>query len=121
MRHPNYRACPCYLCSGALRRGPIIKFDLDLKPAPPKLPEGYTSHDISDEAWREIHFMSADASAGRGLVYRIENPVTLIIRKGGSTHRVIDAKGEVHCYVAPESGKTVIRWGNRPGKAAVRF
>jgi hypothetical protein len=69
--------------------------------------------DISAEAWREVD------TGGR--TYRINEPVELIIRKGGSTHRVIDAEGVVHCYAAPETGKSVIRWKNRAGHPSVQF
>ena len=68
-----------------------------------KLPDSeYIKADISDEEWREVQtpFMS----------YRINHPVTLIIRKGGSTHRVVDEDGVVHCYASPETGRTVLRW-----------
>lgn len=72
----------------------------------------YIISDISDEAWREIELPLG--------TYHIDNPVTLIIRKGGKTHRVVDANGVVHCYVAPESGKSVIRWKTKSG-APVTF
>lgn len=78
--------------------------------------KGYTTADISDEEYREICFMST------GRVYRIDNPVELVRRVGGMTHRVIDAKGLVHCYPAPEAtGLTVIRWKNKPGTDPVKF
>lgn len=75
--------------------------------------EGYTEADISDEAYREIVYPDR--------VYRIENPMKLIFRKGGSTHRVVDANGVVHCYAAPESGKITLRWKAKDGLAPVRF
>ena len=79
-----------------------------------KLPSGgYIEADLSDEEWREV-----DTFLG---TYRIDAPKTLIIRKGGSTHRVIDANGIVHCYAAPETGKSVIRWKAKIGLPAVRF
>jgi len=75
-----------------------------------KLPDSeYIKADISDEAFREVHFLQS------GNMYRIENPRTLIIRRGGQTHRVVDANGVVHCYVAPESGLTVLVWKSKTG------
>ena len=70
-----------------------------------KLPSGYILNDISDEQYREV--------ISNGNVYRIDNPVALIIRPGGSTHRVVDIKGVVHCYADPSLGKSVIRWKSK--------
>ena len=80
-----------------------------------KLPDStYLSLDISDEKVREIHL------AG-GVVYKIQNPKTLIIRRGGMTHRVVDEDGIVHCYAAPETGRSVIRWIPRDKNRPIRF
>ena len=49
-------------------------------------------YDISKELWREY-----DWPARFSFPYRIENPVKLFIRPGGSTHRVVDSEGIVHC------------------------
>lgn len=76
--------------------------------------DGYTTKDISSELWREVELSG-------GLVIRIDNPLQLIMRNGGSTHRVVDAQGVVHCYPAPETGKSVIRWKSRLGYAPVCF
>lgn len=51
----------------------------------------------------------------------IKNPVALVRRIGGSTHRVYAMSGEVYCYAAPETGKTVLSWTPRPGAPAVTF
>ena len=77
-----------------------------------KLPDSeYILADISDELYREVvSFKTKD-------VYRIESPVSLIIRRGGFTHRVVDSEGIVHCYPAPHTGLTVLRWkakGDQP-------
>lgn len=77
------------------------------------LPSDYSQKDISSEEWREVEC--------NGITYRIDNPTTLITRKGGSTHRVIDANGVVHCYAAPETGKTILRWKAKEGTAPVKF
>lgn len=45
--------------------------------------------------------------------YRIENPVGLYYREGGTTHRVVDAEGICHCIPFPNEGKTAIRWKYR--------
>lgn len=54
------------------------------------------------EEWREYDFS--------GRVYRIENPVTLWFRPGGTTHRVLDAKGVTHCVPVPGEFGCVLRW-----------
>lgn len=87
---------------------------IELPVAMGNVKDGYVEHDISSEAWREVVYTD-------GKVYRIDNPVKLVTRKGGSTHRVLDAEGVVHCYVAPESGKTTLRWKVRNGKSPVSF
>lgn len=58
--------------------------------------------ELGDELWREYDWT--------GRVYRIENPVRLYYRPGGSTHRVLDAEGIVHCVPAPGSLGCVLRW-----------
>jgi hypothetical protein len=63
-------------------------------------------YDISSEAWREYDFS--------GRVYRIENPKTLYIREGGTTHRVVDADGITHCIPAPGVDGCVLRWKAAP-------
>lgn len=73
----------------------------------------YIVSSIVNEEWREVRTAH--------MTYRIEEPVTLVRRKGGTTHRVIDAQGVVHCYPAPETGISVIKWKAKPGKQAVEF
>ncbi len=80
-----------------------------------KLPNSkYTEASLTDELFREVVFHD-------GRVYRIDDPVALIIREGGKTHRVVDSAGIVHCYAAPETGQTVIRWKSREGRKPVAF
>lgn len=63
---------------------------------------------IEDEAWREYDW------AGR--VYRIEKPVALYYRRGGTTHRVVDATGITHCVPAPTPDQPVVlRWSSPVG------
>lgn len=69
--------------------------------------------DISSELYREVVI--------NGEVYRIDNPVKLITRPGGKTHRVVDADGLVHCYPAPETGLSIIRWKSKEGQPPVAF
>lgn len=73
----------------------------DLKPIPgldgPK--------DLKIEEYREYDF--------GGRIYRIDNPVAFYYRPGGSTHRVVDAKGIVHCVPSPGCCGCVLRWKNR--------
>jgi len=76
-------------------------------------------HDISHEMWREYEWIDPDT--GNVRVYRIENPVALYLRPGGSTHRVVDVHGVAHC--APNVGRfgCVLRWQNPPGTPPVNF
>jgi len=71
--------------------------------------------DISKELWREYEWVSTTKP------YRIENPVTLFIRPCGSTHRVVDSNGIVHCV--PSVGKMgcVLRWENKDKSKPVNF
>ena len=64
-----------------------------------------TYHDLEEvgEAWREYDF------AGR--VYRIEKPVGLWLREGGTTHRVADSAGVLHIVPAPGQFGCVVRVG----------
>ena len=58
--------------------------------------------DLTQEFWREYDF------AGR--TYRIDVPVKLYMRPGGSTHRILDKEGVMHCVPAPGNGDCVLRW-----------
>jgi hypothetical protein len=68
---------------------------------------------LSTELWREYDF--------GGRVYRIESPKTLFVRTGGTTHRVLDEEGVVHCLPVPGSCGCVLRWKNRRGTKPVEF
>lgn len=67
--------------------------------------------DVSAEAWREYDF------AGR--VYRIDDPVALII--GKTTHRIIDSNGIVHLVPAPGHCGCALRWLPRDSAKPVQF
>lgn len=69
--------------------------------------------DVTTELWREYDF--ADR------VYRIEFPKTLYLRKGGTTHRVVDSNGVAHCLPAPGNGNCVLRWMNKDAENPVNF
>lgn len=65
------------------------------------------------ELWREYDF------AGR--IYRIDNPTAVYFRRGGSTHRVVDAEGVVHCVPAPGIDGCVLRWKAKDGQPPVSW
>lgn len=69
--------------------------------------------DLSAEQWREYDF--------GGRVYRIADPVALYMRLGGSTHRVLDGAGVVHCVPAPGVSGCVLRWLPRNPANPVQF
>lgn len=54
-------------------------------------------HDISSEEWREYEWAAAGDVLRR---YRINQPKRLFVRPGGTTHRVVDARGVTHCVPA---------------------
>jgi hypothetical protein len=72
-----------------------------------------TEQDLTTESYREYDF--------GGRIYVIDSPVKLYFRPGGSTHRVVDAKGVVHCVPAPGEKGCVIRWMNKAGSPQVSF
>ena len=69
--------------------------------------------DLTAEAYREYDF------AGR--VYRIDTPISYWFRSGGSTHRVLDKEGVIHCIPAPGVDGCVLRWKNKPEFDPVQF
>ncbi|MCK9369402.1 hypothetical protein M0R04_05650 [Candidatus Dojkabacteria bacterium] len=71
----------------------------------------YDIKDISHEVWREYEH--------GGHTFRINNPVVLIIRKNGTTHRVVDSTGITHCHPMPGNG-CGLRWYNGE-KTACKF
>ena len=71
--------------------------------------------DISDEESRTYVFAS-------GHQYLIFAPVTLFTRPGGTTHRVVDANGTVHCVAFPgPNADTVVHWKPRHADQPVKF
>ena len=69
--------------------------------------------DLLDEEYREYDFGDR--------VYRIDNPVKLFFRKGGSTHRVLDSLGMVHCLPGPGYHGCALRWKPKEGTNPVAF
>jgi hypothetical protein len=70
-------------------------------------PVGCIRGDLDNEEWREYDF--------GGRVYRIEKPDRVYYRVGGSTHRVVDSAGIVHCVPAPGVNGCVMRWRTPSG------
>jgi hypothetical protein len=68
---------------------------------------------LTDEVWREYDF--------GGRVYRILAPKELYFRDGGTTHRILDTWGVVHCVPAPGVNGCVLRWQVVEGAEPVRF
>ena len=69
--------------------------------------------DLTEELWREYDF--------GGRVYRIEAPQKLWYSAGGSTHRVQDASGVIHCVPVPGKDGCALRWMTRDVKNPVQF
>ena len=70
--------------------------------------------DLTVEVWREYDYGTR--------VYRIDKPVALYYREGGTTHRVVDATGVVHCVPFPgECGDVILRWENINDRVPVNF
>lgn len=70
---------------------------------------------LLEEAWREYDF--------GGRTYRIDNPISLVTRVGGTTHRVgtYDVTKDItitHCVPAPGINGCVLRWSMKDGKVA---
>jgi len=70
-------------------------------------------YDISTERWREYDWP--------GRVYRIDKPLILFCRLNGTTHRVVDGDGIVHCVPAPGVKGCVLRWQSKDSQTPVHF
>lgn len=68
--------------------------------------------DLTTEEWREYEFMD-DFGTLRN--YRITEPVEVRWRNSGTTHRVLDVNGIVHCVPGPGIRNCVLRWKTKPG------
>lgn len=73
--------------------------------------------DLTSEEYREY-------VGPNGTVYRIDNPVSLYYREGGSTHRIVDREDIVHCIAYPSgyNGALIaLRWKNKNINKPVNF
>jgi len=66
--------------------------------------------DLTVEEFREYDFVDYE---GRARTYRISDPVAFYYRLGGTTHRIVDKQGIIHCVPAPGQNGCVLRWKNR--------
>jgi hypothetical protein len=80
---------------------------------PPPSPSDLVRLNLSCEEWRTYSWGEYK--------YRIHNPVAVYFRKGGETHRVVDADGVAHCVPAPGQKGCVLTWKNKPGFDPVGF
>lgn len=83
---------------------------------------------IDDEKWREYEWDEVRQDKGGNLTrtgmritYRIDNPVLLFIRPGGTTHRVVDGHGIAHCVPSVGIMGCVLRWFNGESNDPVNF
>jgi hypothetical protein len=70
-------------------------------------------HKLTLEKWREYDF--------NGRVYRIDHPTELFVFPKGTTHRVVDHLGIVHCCPAPGYMGCVVRWCPKRADDPVQF
>lgn len=68
---------------------------------------------LKDEEWREYDF--------GGRVYRIDKPQKLYLRANGTTHRVLDSEGIVHCVPSVGIEGCVLRWKTKDINKPVQF
>lgn len=70
--------------------------------------------DLEGEDFREYDFGDR--------TYKVDKPVGVYIRAGGSTHRVVDANGVVHCVkFCGDGGARVVRWKPKDIKNPVQW
>jgi len=85
-------------------------------------------HSIDGELWREYEWdeVRQDRAGilrrtGERVIYHIDGPLTLFIRPGGTTHRVVDSTGIAHCVPAVGLMGCIVRWKNPVGSKPVNF
>ena len=71
------------------------------------------------EEWREYAWV--DEFGRRVHRFRVENPVALFLRPNGTTHRIQDAQGVIHCVPAPGQQGCVLSWKPRDPEKPVSF
>lgn len=69
--------------------------------------------DLTGEVYREYEF--------GGQTYRIDEPKKLYCRPNGTTHRVLDHAGIVHCVPAPGIYGCILRWKPKDENFPVQF
>jgi len=83
----------------------------------PKLHNGLYKGDLSDEEWREYDWYYDEEDPVKiSRQYRIDDPVFVYWRDGGTTHRVVDKEGIAHCVPVPGRMGCVLRWKNKSGE-----
>lgn len=75
--------------------------------------EDLIEKDLTCEIWREYVY--------GGQTYRIDAPLKLITRPGGTTHRVLTGDGVVHCVPAPGHNGCALRWKAKDETKPVSF
>jgi hypothetical protein len=75
--------------------------------------EELNEYDLTCEEYREYDW--------GGRVYTIHSPQKLFYRRGGTTHRVIDAEGVAHCIPAPGHLGCVLRLKSKDPSKPVSF
>lgn len=75
--------------------------------------------DLSDELWRSYEWIFN--KFGQVRYYSITSPQKLWYRRDGSTHRILDAEGVVHCVPAPGERGCVLRWQSKDINNPVAF
>ena len=71
------------------------------------------NRDLRSEEWREYDFDDR--------IYRVTNPLRLYLSEGGTTHRILDVQGVVHCCPAPGNNGCVVRWKPKDVNNPVHF
>lgn len=74
---------------------------------------------LSDEIWREYQW--DNGRDGYSTTYRIDDPQFLYYRIDGSTHRIVDSLGIVHCLPAPGEKGCVLRWKPKSDRKPVAW
>lgn len=77
------------------------------------------SYDISKEKFRTYEWQ--DPVSGAKITHHIAEPFTLFYESGHTTHRVVDAKGLVHCIPAVGYFGCVLYWKNKDENKPVNF
>lgn len=92
------------------------------------MPGKLKKYDLTHELWREYDMLVLTGKQDEKgnlesihRVYRIDEPQSLLLYPGSSTHRVIDKEGVAHCLPAPGFNGCVLRWKNEKDDPPARF